>query len=72
VSERHRLHPKARREAEAAVRWYREHGGSAMALAFAHAVDDAITVILQSPQRWARKGKWRDDPGSDARLVSGR
>jgi plasmid stabilization system protein ParE len=56
---RHHLHPKARREAEAAVRWYRQHGGSVIALAFAQAVDDAITAIIRAPDRWTLKGKWR-------------
>jgi toxin ParE1/3/4 len=59
VSERLRFHPKARREAEAAVRWYREKGGVPVSLAFSHAVDNAISVILQAPNRWAFKGKWR-------------
>jgi plasmid stabilization system protein ParE len=59
VSEQHRIHPKARREAEAAVRWYRQHGGSAIAVAFAQAVDDAITAIVRAPLRRALKGKWR-------------
>ena len=45
------IHPEALEEADAAVLWYLERSHSA-ALQFITALDDAISLIAKTPDRW--------------------
>ncbi len=46
-----RLHPEARAELREARRWYYERSPLS-ATAFAHAVDNAVSQILEAPNRY--------------------
>lgn len=50
-ADRLEIHPEALEEMKSAVRWYRERSANA-ASSFVEQVDEAIALIVQSPDRW--------------------
>lgn len=57
-SEHFFFHPNAARELQLATKWYRERNQE-IAADFVKAVDEAIAGIVDAPQRWPLKNRWR-------------